>query len=286
MPAMAKIKIVTDSTSDIPESIARELDITVMPVYVHLGGQTFRSGRDITTEQFVRLLHEGDAHPTTSPPSPALFEQLYRDLTRDYDGVLSIHLSNRLGNVYRSALQARNRLPVSLTRVEVIDSMSVSMGLGMIVIEAAKLAKAGAPLREITDMVTQMVQHTHVVFFVDTIEYLERSERLGMATAVLGSMQRIKPLLILDEGEIVPYDRTRTRAKAIEGLYTFIEDFPHVERVAIMYSSAPEDVDKLLEKVDPIFPRENIEVVEFGPALITHLGPGAMGVAVYEGLDS
>ena len=98
-------------------------------------------------------------------------------------------------------------------------------------------------------------------------------------------MQRIKPLLILDDGEIVPYDRTRTRAKAIEGLFTFIEDFPHVEQVAIMHSTTPDDVEKLLEKIDPIYPREKVMIVEYGPALGVHLGPNTMGVAVYEGFD-
>jgi DegV family protein with EDD domain len=281
---MANIRIVTDSTADIPESLANELGITVVPLYIHFGDQVFRAGRDISNDQFYRRLQENHQHPSTSAPPPTVFEQLYRDLARDYDAVISIHLSSRLGNLYHAALQARNKLPVSLTRVEVVDSLSASMGLGMVAIEAAKLARSGASHAEVLDLVTQMIQHTHVVFFVDTLEYLERSERLGMATAVVGSMQRIKPLMILDEGAIVPYDRTRTRAKAIEGLYTFIEDFPHVEQVAVMYSTTPEDVEKLLEKVDPIYARDRVMIVEYGPALITHLGPGAMGVAVFEGI--
>jgi DegV family protein with EDD domain len=129
------------------------------------------------------------------------------------------------------------------------------------------------------------MQHCHIVFFVDTIEYLEHGGRLALATSVLGSMQRIKPLMLLDEGEIVPYERTRTRAKAIEGLYTFIEDFPHVQEVIALYATTPEDVEKLLEKVDPIFPRDQVQIMQFGPSIGAHLGPGAMGVAVFEGLE-
>jgi DegV family protein with EDD domain len=124
-----------------------------------------------------------------------------------------------------------------------------------------------------------------VVFFVDTMEYLERGGRLTVAASVLGSMQRIKPLMILDEGEIVPYERTRTRAKAIEGLYTFIEDFPRVQEVVALYSTTPEDIEKLLEKVEPIFPPERVQAVQFSPSIAAHLGPGAMGVAVFEGLE-
>ena len=122
-------------------------------------------------------------------------------------------------------------------------------------------------------------------FFVDTIEYLEQSGRLSLATTVLGSMQRIKPLMLLDEGEVVPYERTRTRAKAIEGLYTFIEDFPRVQEVVALYATTPEDIEKLLEKVDPIFPRGRVQIEQFGPSVGAILGPGAMGVAVFEGLD-
>jgi DegV family protein with EDD domain len=134
-------------------------------------------------------------------------------------------------------------------------------------------------------LINATIRHTHVVFFVDTMEYLEASGRLTMAGAVLGSMQRIKPLMILDEGEIVPYERTRTRAKAIEGLYTFIEDFPRVQEVTALYATTSEDIEKLLEKVDPIFPRDQVQIARFGPGVAAHLGPGAMGVVVYEGIE-
>jgi DegV family protein with EDD domain len=134
-------------------------------------------------------------------------------------------------------------------------------------------------------LINTMIRHTHVVFFVDSLEYLEKGGRLTLAAPVLGSMQRIKPLMLLDDGDIVPYERTRTRAKAIEGLFTFIEDFPRVQEVFILYATTPDDVEKLLEKVEIIFPREQVQVEQFGPSIATHLGPAAMGVAVFEGLE-
>ena len=282
---MARVKIVTDSTADIPPALAQELNITVIPVYVHFGEQSFRAGLDITNEQFYRRLAEGGPHPYTSSPAPSVFEQYYRQYSREYDGVLSIHMSTRFSGIVKAATTARDKLPASLTRVEVIDSTSTSLGLGLVVLAAARAAQAGASLEEVHRLVMYTIQHTHVVFFVDSVEYLERGGRLSQATAMLGSMQRIKPLLILDDGEIVPYDRTRTRAKAIEGLFTFIEDFPHVEQVAIMHSTTPDDVEKLLEKIDPIYPRDKVMIVEYNPALGVHLGPNTMGVAVYKGLD-
>ena len=282
---MARVKIITDSTADLPPELVQELDITVVPTYIHFGDQTFRAGIDITNEQFYKRLGEGGPYPYTSSPPPGVYERYYRKYAREYQGVMSIHLSHRFSEVMKSATMARDKLPASLTRVEVIDSLSTSAGMGLTVTAAARAAKAGANVDEVHRIIMHMIQHTHVVFFVDSVEYLERSGRLSQATAMLGSMQRIKPLMILDEGEIVPYDRTRTRAKAIEGLFTFIEDFPRVEQVAIMHGSTPDDVEKLLEKIDPVFPRERVMITEYGPTLGVHLGPNTMGVAVYEGYE-
>lgn len=282
---MSKMKIVTDGTADIPPEIARELGIEVVPLLVHIEDKVYRTGIDIADEQLYELLSSGQVRFTVSGPSSVVFEQLYRRLLSDYDYVFSIHLSNRLGSVYGSAAQARSRLPASTTRIELIDSKSASMGLGSVVIAAAQAIRDGLTPDEVHRLIHTMIRHTHAVFFVDTMEYLEQSGRLTIAGAVLGSMQRIKPLMILDEGEIVPYERTRTRAKAIEGLYTFIEDFPRVQEVIVQYATTPEDVEKLLEKVEPIFPRDLVRIARFGPAIAARLGPGAMGVVVFEGIE-
>lgn len=280
---MSTVKIVTDSTADIPPALLRELDIEVVPLYVNFGEETYRAGIDLTNEQFYRMLHESATPPTTTAPPTIVFEQTYRRLAQQYDAIISIHISSHLSTAYKAAAQARERLPVSLARIDVVDSHSASMGMGLTVLAAARMAREGVPAEEIVREVHHRVQHTHSVFFVDTVEHLDRSGRVSMASNLLSSMSRIKPLLLIDEGHIVPYERTRTRAKAIDGLYTFIEDFPNVHEVSVMYSTTPEDVEKLLDKLMLIFPRDNILCAEYGPALGTHLGPGAMGVAAYEG---
>lgn len=280
---MSTVKIVTDSTADIPPALLRELDIDVVPLYINFGEETYRAGIDLTNEQFYRLLHESPTPPTTTAPPTIVFEQTYRRLAQQYDAIISIHISSHLSTAYKAAAQARERLPVSLARIDVVDSHSASMGMGLTVLAAARMAREGVPAEEIVRAVHHRVQHTHSVFFVDTVEHLDRSGRVSMVPNLLSSMSRIKPLLLIDEGHIVPYERTRTRAKAIDGLYTFIEDFPNVHEVAVMYSTTPEDVEKLLDKLMLIFPRDNILCAEYGPALGTHLGPGAMGVAAYEG---
>jgi DegV family protein with EDD domain len=282
---MANIKIVTDSTADIAPELAYELGIEVVPLLLRIDDQMYRAGLDISQEQVFSLLQEGGHEVMTLPPSSSNFEQLYRNLALEYDAIFSIHLSGRLGETYGAAQRACAKLPASLTRIEVIDSRSASMGLGLIVLAAAKAVRDGAEPAEVQQLINAMIRHTHVVFFVDTLEYLERGGRLSVAAPVLGSMQRIKPLLLLDDGNIVPYERTRTRAKAIEGLFTFIEDFPKVQEVYVMYATTPDDVEKLLEKVELIFPRERVQVAQFGPGIGAHVGPGAMGVAVFEGWE-
>ena len=281
---MPAIKIVTDSTADIPPALLRELEIEVVPLYVNFGEETYRAGIDLTNDQFYRMLNDPNTGPpTTTAPPTAVFEQTYRRLAQHYSGIISIHISGHLSTAYKAAAHARERLPVSLARIDVVDSHSASMGMGLTVVAAARMAKAGLPIEHIMREVHHRVQHTHSVFFVDTIEHLDRSGRVSMTANLASSMSRIKPLLLIDEGHIVPYERTRTRAKAIDGLYTFVEDFPNVHEIAVMYSTTPEDVDKLLDKLMLIFPREQVLIAEYGPALGAHLGPGAMGVAAYEG---
>ncbi len=280
---MASVKIVTDSTSDVPPQLLRDLDIEVVPLYINFGDETYRDGVDLTGEGFTKLISETGVHPTTSAPPTIVFEQTYRRLARTHDAVISIHLSGHLSSAFRAAALAREKLPPSLIKINVVDTHSASLGVGMTVIAAAQMAKAGLPLDEILREVQHRVQHTHMLYFVDTIEYLERSGRLSLAAGMVGSMARIKPLLLIDQGQIVPYERTRTRAKAIDGLFTFVEDFPHVEEIGVVYSTTPEDVEKILEKVNILFPREQVMVAEYGPSIAVHLGPGAMGIVVYEG---
>ncbi len=282
---MPNIKIVTDSAADVPLDKAYELGIEVVPISLMIDGQAYRAGLDISSDELYALLQEGGHTIKTMAPVFTTFEQTYRNLALEYDHIFSIHLSNRLGSTYRAASQACAKLPASLTRITPIDSRSASMGMGMVAMAAAQAAQAGASPREVQELINGMIQHTHVVFFVDSLEYLEQGGRLSIAGSVLGSMQRIKPLMLLDEGEIVPYERSRTRAKAIEGLFTFIEDFPRVQDVFVLYATTPDDIEKLLEKVEVIFPREQVQVAQFGPGVGAHLGPGAMGVAVFEGFE-
>jgi len=280
---MSAVKIVTDSATDVPAELVRDLDIEVVPMYINFGDETYRDGIEVDNESFYRLLAESAQPPTTAAPPTIVFEQTYRRLARANDGIISVHVSGHLSTAFKAAALAREKLPPSLARVDVVDTRVASLGAGATVIAAARMAQAGASYDEVLREVQHRVQHTHMVFFVDTIEYLDRSGRLSLPQAMIGSMSRIKPLMLIDQGHIVLYERTRTRAKAIDGLFTFVEDFPTAVEVGVIYGTTPEDVDKVLDKLAVIFPRERIVIGEYGPSIGVNLGPGAMGVVVYEG---
>lgn len=285
---MPGIRIVTDSTCDLPAELVREYNITVVPLFIHINGETYRDGVDITSEEFHRRLNNWPSNqplPTTSHPHSETFENIYKRILKEGDYIISIHHSAKLGGTYQAALEARNAILAPSTQIAVIDSLSASFGLGIIVLETAKRIRQGMRLPELVSVVNRMIFQTHVIFFTETMQYLQHGGRISRVSAALGATPttNFRPLLRLEDGQIVPFERTRTRTKAIEGLCEFIEDFPHIEEMAIMHSNSPNDVETLLSRVAPIFPREKVYVCLFSPVLAAHLGPGAMGVTVYEG---
>jgi DegV family protein with EDD domain len=286
---MPGVRIVTDSTCDLPPELVREYNITVVPLFVHVNGETYLDRIDITPEEFHRRLatwSPGSTPLSTSHPPSEAFEDVYKRILKEGESIISIHHSARLGGTYHTALQARNAILAPTSQIAVIDSLSASFGLGIIALEAAKRARHGAHHSELVSIVNRMIFQTHVIFFTETMQYLYQSGRINSkAQAALGPTPatNFRPLLRLEDGYIVPFERTRTRTKAIEGLCEFIEDFPHIEEMAIMHSNSPNDVETLLNRVAPIFPRERAFVCLFSPVLAAHLGPGAMGVTVYEG---
>jgi len=285
---MPGVRIVTDSTCDLPPELVREYGITVVPLQVHIGGETYLDRVDLSVEEFHRRLSNWPNHlplPSTSRPREEVFEELYKQILKEGESVISIHHSSKLGNTYAAALAAKNNILAPASQIVVIDSLSASFGLGIIALESAKRARKGAHHVELVRLVNRMIYQTHVIFFTDTMQYLAASGRMGKAQAALGPTPptNFRPLLRLEDGYIVPFERTRTRTKAIEGLCEFIEDFPHIEEMAIMHSNSSNDVETLLTRIAPIFPREKVFVGLFSPVLAAHLGPGSMGVTVYEG---
>ncbi len=286
---MPGVRVVTDSTCDLPAELARDYNITVVPTYVHIGDETYQDRVDITPEEFQRRLSSASVSAipiTTSHPQSEIFEEYYKQILKEGDSIISIHHSAKLGGTFQAAVAARNNILAPTSQIGVIDSLSASFGLGIIALETAIRASQGIHHAELVSMVNRMIFQTHVIFFTENMQYLHNSGRINSkAQAALGPTPatNFRPLLRLEDGIIVPFERTRTRTKALEGLCEFVEDFPHIEEMAIMHINSPNDVETLLNRIAPIFPRERIYVVPFSPGLATHLGPGSMGVTVYEG---
>ena len=277
------VKIVTDSTSDLTPKIASELGITIVPLNVHfsteIGTETYRDGVDLTAEDFYRRLKQSKTLPTTSAPAPGTFAEVYDKLARETDEILTITISSKLSATYKAAL-AGKELGKSKARLEVIDSLSAMVGLGLIVVAAAKVAKTGASLDEVINVVRSSMSRVDFRLAFDTLEYLRKGGRIGTAQAFLGSALKVNPILTIRDGLTEGVTRVRSRAKAIDYLAGFVMRFPHVEEMAIEHATTPDEAEILAERLYPKFPRERIYRMRVGPVIGTHVGPHVLGVGV------
>jgi len=275
------VKVVTDSLSDITSDIAQGLGITVVPLTVSFGRESFLDRITLTTDEFYyRLAHDANWPITTQPP-PGDFINVYNKLAQETDEVLVITLSTKLSGTYQSALQAKSMMEKEC-RIEVIDSETVVMGLGLIVIAAAKAAQAGANLDEVADLVRRAMLKSHAVMLFDTLKYLAKGGRIGKAQGLLGSLLSVKPILTIRDGEVSPLTRVRSRAAGIDYLYNFIAGFSNIEELAVEHATTLDDADRLVERLSSLFPKERIYRSTVSPVVGTYAGPGVLSVSVLE----
>ena len=279
---MAKVRIITDSTAYLtPDQIA-QYEITVLPMDIYLGDQRTRVGIEHNVKQLFQRMAADQAQPTKALLAPNAFEEACAQLGRQTDQILAILSSSKLSDAFTSAKAIASSL-LSRCRIAVVDSMSTSWGLGLVVQAAAEAAQVGQSLDEVVRLVRGMLPHIYVVLFVERLDYLEQGNRIGPAQAFLGTMLNIKPLLIMEEGEIIPLEKVRTRASAIEKLADFVAEFADIEQVVIMRSPLGNGTESLVEHLNLILPGRTFPVVDYDLVLACHLGPDAMGVTVYEG---
>ncbi len=273
------VKIVTDSVADLPPQVAKELEITVIPLNVRFGTEVYRDGVDLTAEQFYERLTHVKNLPVTSVPSPATFAEAYDKLAEETDEILAISLTSRLSATYEVALQSIG-LMKRKCRVEVIDSRLAVMAQGLVVITAARSAKAGANLDEVVNITRDNISRAELRAAFDTLEYLKRGGRIGKAQAFLGSMLRVNPIIGIKNGEVFPFARERSRAKAIGHLYNFVMSFSHIEEMAVEDAATPDEADMLVERLGSKFPKERIYRSRTSPVIGTHTGPHVLIVSV------
>jgi len=265
------VKIVTDSIADLPSQVAQELRITVVPLNVRFGTEVYRDGIDLTAEQFYERLSHSKTLPVTSVPSPGTFAETYE--------ILVITLTSKLSGTHDVALQSIG-LMKRKCRVEVVDSQKAVMAQGFVVMAAARAAQAGASFDEVMDIAHHNIPRADMRAAFDTLEYLERGGRIGKAQAFLGSMLRINPIIGLRDGEVVPFGRERSRARAINHLYNFAMSYSHIEEIAVEYATALDDAEMLAERLGSRFPKERIYRSRASPVIGTHTGPGLLLVTV------
>jgi len=284
---MRRVKIVTDSTAYLEPSVARRLGITIVPLTVRLGNETFLEGVDITAEEFFQKLDRSSAMPEAFPPSVEDFLAVYTKLSETTDQIMSIHISGKLSQTCDRAAAASQGF-LGRCQITVVDSLTTSLGLGILATAAAQAAAQGKSLEEIEFLIRGMIPRIYIVFLAETLEYLERKGRIGQAQALLGAMLNIKPFLAIEDGEIIPLEKVRDSEGAVDKLFEFVGEFSQIEQMAIMQST-PEPIEEtrmLIDRLEMIFPRIKPPLLVYGPVLACHVGPNGLGVIVYEGFES
>jgi DegV family protein with EDD domain len=276
------VKIVTDSLADMTSDIAQKLGVTVVPLTVLFGREAFLDRVTMTSDEFYHRLIHGNVWPTTTQPTPAAFAEVYNKLAEETDEILVITLSSKLSGTYQSATNAKTAVKTKC-RIEVIDSLTVAMGLGLIVISAAKAAQAGAKLAELANMVRGAMNRSHFIAYFDTLKYLAKGGRIGKAQGLLGSLLSVKPILTVKDGEMAPLTRVRSLAAGLDYLHNFVAGYgKKIEELAVEHTTTPEEADKLAERLGSVYPKERIYRSTVSPVLGTYGGPGALAVTVLE----
>jgi DegV family protein with EDD domain len=275
------VKVVTDSCSDITPELAQELGITVVPLYVQFGDETYRDNVDLCTEEFYHKLETSKIQPVTSTATPADFAKVFTELIEETKEILTITLSEKFSATYSAALQAKTLVKKDC-RIEVIDSREGAGAQMLLVILAAQMARAGADLDHIVDQVKQAIPRIQIRMTFDTLEYLRKGGRIGMAQAFLGGLLKVNPVLGIKDGAAFPIARSRNRTQAMDLMVNFVKGFKQLEAVAIEDATTPDDLQTLAERLKGIVPPEHTYYSKVSPVVGTHVGPHVLAVAVLE----
>jgi DegV family protein with EDD domain len=272
-----KVCVVTDSTSDLPLEVARELGITVVPAQIQFGEQVFLDGVELNADDFYRRLQSSPVLPKTSPASIATFNSIYRRIAEQADAIISIHVAARLSVTYDIARQASAdlRCPVS-----VVDSQTASMACGLLAVVAAKAARAGESLKDIETLVQKAVPCTVTFGVFGTLEYLAKGGRIGKGQAFLGTLLKMNPILAIKMSEVVPVARVRTRSRAVERMCEIVRGLGKLRELSVMRTTEPAEAEDVIQRLSSVFPPERIYRASIGPSMGTQVGPRAVGVAL------
>lgn len=275
----SRVAIVTDSTADLPSQLVKARGITVVPLTLNFEGRSLLDGVEIRPSEFYRKLPNATTHPTTSQPSPGRFAEAYTELLNDHDAIVSIHISERLSGTYASAVQGAEMVDAS--RVHVIDSQLVSMSLGLLTLAATEMAAQGSDAAAIAERITRMREQVQTYFSVATLEFLRRGGRIGRASAMLGSVLQVKPVLCIRDGLVTPLERVRTFDRALNRVVELTRDVNHGKGLCVIvgHADAESDAERVARELEPV--TETLMIQPLGPVVGAHAGPGVVGVGCY-----
>ena len=280
---MATVAIVTDSTADIPLEVREQLDITMVPLKVIIGGETYLDNIELTPAQFYAKLTTSSELAKSSQPSPSDFFDAFKKLTDQGKSVVCVSLSSVLSGTYQSALIAKSMLDDDAD-VTIVDSRSASYGYGLLVVAAAKLAQAGADKARIVDEVNRLRESMKLYFLVDTLEYLQKGGRIGKASALIGTLLNIKPILSIDEeGYVYSFEKARGQKRAFGRIAELLEEDFKNDPVQLIIAKTPGFEAGLSELSELLKSRLNVAQyleTEIGPVIGAHAGPGTLGLFV------
>lgn len=277
------IKIVTDSTAYLPDEYARQHDIRVVPLYVHFGAEAFKEGIELSDEEFYRRLKEAPELPTTSQPSAGEFYEVFEELVKAGNEIVTLTISSKLSGTWNSAMAAKEMLPND--PISVVDSLSTSVGLHLMVDAAIEAASAGATRQEIVERIEAIRQKLQILFVVDTLEYLAKGGRIGNAKAFMGTLLKVKPILFIQDGAIEPLEQVRSKRKAQARMLELVEE--HLggngsrAKVGVTNALVPKTAESLGQELQERLGCCQPLMGELGPVLGTHTGPGVVGIASY-----
>ena len=277
---MPGVRIVTDSACDLPPEVSEENQIDIVPLTIRFGEEELLDRRDLTPEQFWARCASSPRLPETAAPSPGAFQEAYkRAADEGAAGIVCVNLSSALSATYQSAVTAAQSV-AGRVPVRVVDSRSVSIAQGLMVLAAARMAREGKSLDDVAGAADDLVGRTRVFAALDTLENLKKGGRIGGAEAFLGSLLSIKPIIEVRDGVVESESRQRTRSRSIQYLVEKVRQFGEVENLAVVHARAP-DVNQLVDLLAAVYPRERILVGQVGPVIGTHAGPGTIGVAFH-----
>ncbi len=276
------IAIVTDSTADIPDDLRELHAIHVVPLRVQFGEQTFRDGVDLSKDEFYTRLLRSDVLPTTSTPPVGAFLEQYRSLLDHTDTILSLHISGKLSSTVRTARQAAEMVMHERpnTHIEVIDTGWAQMIVSYMAVQASIAARAGATVSELTILIDNLKERAFTYIGFDTLKFLERGGRIGRARSLLGTLLRVKPIVAMRDGEVVPLEQVRTHRRLISRMVELVHEQGPLDELAIQYSNDPEPAHAVREQLlsTELLPVEQIRIVQTGSVVGTHIGPNGIGV--------